>query len=129
MLSVTLLEYHKLMIISFCPNEEIVLKTMASYLLDYPLCIVQSDCIARISYKDGKVIGWILLPNLREGLLTAGYKGIDVLNGIAWDSEEKRLFVTGKLWPNLYEIQLHPVERRFDDGVIEQLCLRMPFNF
>lgn len=91
--------------------------------------IWQSDCIARISYKDGKVIGWILLPNLRQGLLTAGYKGIDVLNGIAWDSEEKRLFVTGKLWPNLYEIQLHPVERRFDDGVIEQLCLQMPFNF
>ncbi|KAF8044062.1 hypothetical protein BT93_A2132 [Corymbia citriodora subsp. variegata] len=61
--------------------------------------IWQSDCIARISYKDGKVIGWILLQNLSEGLITAGYNRIDVfdvLNGIAWDSKEKRLFVTGK---------------------------------
>ncbi|XP_056159033.1 glutaminyl-peptide cyclotransferase isoform X2 [Syzygium oleosum] len=54
--------------------------------------IWQSDCIARISYKDGKVIGWILLQKLREGLITAGYNGIDVLNGIAWDNKEKRLF-------------------------------------
>ncbi|XP_030532909.1 glutaminyl-peptide cyclotransferase [Rhodamnia argentea] len=91
--------------------------------------IWQSDCIARISYKDGKVIGWILLQNLREGLITAGYNGIDVLNGIAWDSKEKRLFVTGKWWPKLYEIRLHPVKRQFDDGVIERMCLRMPFNF
>lgn len=67
MLSVTLLEYHKLMILllSFCLNKEIVLKTIASHLLVYPLCLVQSDCIARISYNDGKVIGWILLQNLR----------------------------------------------------------------
>ena len=31
-----------------------------------------------------------------------------VLNGIAWDAESKRLFVTGKLWPALYEIELKP---------------------
>jgi glutamine cyclotransferase len=31
-----------------------------------------------------------------------------VLNGIAYDSEKKRLFVTGKLWPKLFEIELAP---------------------
>jgi glutaminyl-peptide cyclotransferase len=30
----------------------------------------------------------------------------DVLNGIAWDAIHRRLFVTGKFWPNLFEIQL-----------------------
>ncbi|KAI4383133.1 hypothetical protein MLD38_009009 [Melastoma candidum] len=57
--------------------------------------IWQSDCIARISVSDGM-----------ERLIAAGYRGFDVLNGIAWDGEKKRLFVTGKLWPKLYEISL-----------------------
>ncbi|KAG6715473.1 hypothetical protein I3842_05G255000 [Carya illinoinensis] len=89
----------------------------------------QTDCIARISPKDGTVLGWILLQNLREKLVAAGNYGVDVLNGIAWDSEEKRVFVTGKLWPKLYEIKLHQAKKRFKSGVIEQLCLRMPFHF
>ncbi|KAJ6364450.1 hypothetical protein OIU76_029409 [Salix suchowensis] len=83
----------------------------------------QTDCIARISLKDGSVLGWILLPNLREGLIAAGHNGIDVLNGIAWDDNDNRLFVTGKLWPKLYEIKLHPITKHFDTGVIEQLCI------
>ncbi|KAF9615568.1 hypothetical protein IFM89_024657 [Coptis chinensis] len=82
-----------------------------------------TDCIARISPKDGIVLGWILLPTLREQLFQAGNREIDVLNGIAWDSEKNRLFVTGKLWPKLYEIKLHPVGDPFH-GSIEQLCLR-----
>ncbi|XP_031391042.1 glutaminyl-peptide cyclotransferase [Punica granatum] len=91
--------------------------------------IWQSDCIARISYTEGKVLGWILLPNLREGLIATGYHGIDVLNGIAWDGENKRLFVTGKLWPKLYEIKLHRMQNNYDDEFVQQLCLRKPFNF
>lgn len=82
-----------------------------------------TDCIARISPKDGKVLGWILLPDLRKQLLQAGNIDIDVLNGIAWDSEKNRIFVTGKQWPKLYEIKLHPV-RNLVHGSIEQLCLR-----
>ncbi len=31
-----------------------------------------------------------------------------VANGIAWDARDKRLFVTGKLWPTLFEIRLKP---------------------
>ncbi|KAM5557434.1 glutaminyl-peptide cyclotransferase [Rosa sericea] len=89
--------------------------------------VYQTDCIARISQDDGRVLGWILLPNLREGLLAAGNNAIDVLNGIAWDSNTNRIFVTGKLWPKLYEIKLHPIKKQFKDGAIEQLCLRQTF--
>lgn len=64
----------------------------------------QTDRIARISPLDGHVTGWIDL----NGLLSESDRvaGADVLNGIAWDSIGGRLFVTGKLWPKLFEIQL-----------------------
>ncbi|KAA8539959.1 hypothetical protein F0562_026651 [Nyssa sinensis] len=88
----------------------------------------QTDCIARIAHKEGVVLGWILLHNLREGLLAAGKRDIDVLNGIAWDGDNNRLFVTGKLWPKLYEIKLHPMRKPFH-GVIEQICMPLPVHF
>ena len=63
----------------------------------------QTDRIARISPLTGKVTGWIDL----SGLLTPAQRAAaDVLNGIAYDAKGKRLFVTGKLWPTLFEIQL-----------------------
>jgi glutaminyl-peptide cyclotransferase len=62
-----------------------------------------SDCIARISPADGRILGWIDLT----GLLAASESAqSDVLNGIAYDSEHDRLFVTGKLWPKLFELRL-----------------------
>jgi glutaminyl-peptide cyclotransferase len=66
----------------------------------------QTDRIVRISPLDGRVTGWIDLA----GLLPASDRisGADVLNGIAYDSPGNRLFVTGKLWPKLFEIQLVP---------------------
>jgi len=68
--------------------------------------IWQTDRIARISPQSGKVLGWIDL----SGLLSPVYRRQDgaVLNGIAYDSIHKRLFVTGKLWPSIFEIQLLP---------------------
>ncbi|HZR57060.1 MAG TPA: glutaminyl-peptide cyclotransferase [Terriglobales bacterium] len=71
--------------------------------------IWQTDRIARISPKTGAVLGWIDL----SGLLSPVYRlGPDaVLNGIAYDAAKKRLFVTGKLWPNIFEIRIvrkHP---------------------
>jgi glutamine cyclotransferase len=63
----------------------------------------QTQRIARISPKTGRVTGWIDL----EGLMTAReYQAADVLNGIAYDAAGDRLFVTGKLWPKLFEIAL-----------------------
>lgn len=84
----------------------------------------QSDCIARISHNDGVVQGWILLHELRRSLLKSGHNGIDVLNGIAWDEENSRLFVTGKLWPKLYEIKLRQVTLP-PNSKIEDLCLNL----
>jgi glutaminyl-peptide cyclotransferase len=61
-----------------------------------------TDRIARISPKTGAVTGWI---DLRGLLSPADAAGVDVLNGIAYDAATDRLFVTGKLWPKLFEIR------------------------
>jgi glutamine cyclotransferase len=63
-----------------------------------------SDRIARISPVSGKVLGWIDL----SGLLPRSERndGEAVLNGIAYDAAHDRLFVTGKLWPRLFEIKV-----------------------
>ncbi len=63
----------------------------------------QTNYIARVSPASGAVTGWIDL----RGLLSADEaRQADVLNGIAYDAEHDRLFVTGKLWPKLFEIRL-----------------------
>lgn len=63
-----------------------------------------SDRIARISPFNGSVIAWIDLSRLVK---QAGVSDPEaVLNGIAYDAARKRLFVTGKLWPHVYEIRL-----------------------
>jgi glutamine cyclotransferase len=65
--------------------------------------VYQTDRIVRISPKTGQVTGWIDL----RGLLSArDAAGVDVLNGIAYDAANDRLFVTGKLWPRLFEIRI-----------------------
>lgn len=63
----------------------------------------QSERIARISPKTGRVIGWI---DLRGLLSPPDAAGVDVLNGIAYDAQKDRLFVTGKWWPKLFEIRV-----------------------
>jgi glutamine cyclotransferase len=66
--------------------------------------IWQTDLIARIDPLSGKVIAYINL----KGILPANDAdtNIDVLNGIAFDKEGKRIFVTGKNWPKLFEIRI-----------------------
>jgi glutamine cyclotransferase len=80
-----------------------------------------TDRIARISPRNGEVTGWIDLEGIlspsdrmevglpesagREGEFSSSWT---CLNGIAYDPGGKRLFVTGKLWPTLYEIRLTP---------------------
>lgn len=72
--------------------------------------IWQTDRIARIDPLSGKVLGYVELNNLlpRE----ARSQETDVLNGIAWDADERRLFVTGKYWPLLFEITVSEAGRR-----------------
>lgn len=69
----------------------------------------QTDRIARISPSDGHIVGWIDLA----GLLSPVYhlEPGAVLNGIAYDAVHKRIFVTGKLWPKLFEIAVVPKAR------------------
>jgi glutaminyl-peptide cyclotransferase len=67
--------------------------------------IWQTNLIARIDPKSGKVTGVIDLTPLVEKEAAKG-RPIDVANGIAYDAAHDRLFVTGKLWPDLFEIRL-----------------------
>ena len=69
----------------------------------------KTDRIARIDPQGGVVVGWIDLSGLLSEQDRAG--GVDVLNGIAYDEQGDRLFVTGKLWPKLFEIELVPLDR------------------
>lgn len=63
-----------------------------------------TDKIVRIDPDSGDIRSYVDLAGLRQD---AGARGTDaVLNGIAWDAKGKRLFVTGKNWPKLYEIAL-----------------------
>src|ERR1700730_6349790 len=65
---------------------------------------------ARISAQTGGVVGWTDLT----GLLSPVYRleSEAVLKGIAYDPIRKRLFVTGKLWPSVFEIRLSPKHPR-----------------
>lgn len=60
--------------------------------------------IVRIDPKDGSIKGWIDMT----GLLKPGEATDEeaVLNGIAYDEQGDRLFVTGKLWPKLFEVKI-----------------------
>lgn len=66
--------------------------------------IWQTDRIVRIEPKSGKILGWIDLTGLLKTKERSGEE--DVLNGIAYDAAGKRLFVTGKMWPKLFEIEI-----------------------
>ena len=65
------------------------------------------DRIARIDPKTGRVSGWINLKGLLSGSEIRDEEA--VLNGIAYDEINDRLFVTGKLWPKLFEIRLKQI--------------------
>jgi glutaminyl-peptide cyclotransferase len=69
----------------------------------------QTNFVACISPTTGRVVEWVNLA----GLLNPAETGhADVLNGIAYDAQGKRLFVTGKLWPKLFEIEIQPPAAR-----------------
>eukprot|EP00850_Spirogloea_muscicola_P005748 SM000026S08997 [mRNA] locus=s26:892657:896354:+ [translate_table: standard] len=93
-----------------------------------------TECIARISPRDGRVVGWgeTAGPELAntEGTDEGSFKslmllGLDVLNGIAWDQANRRLFVTGKWWPKLYEIHVHelPKSNEADLATARAACI------
>ncbi len=72
--------------------------------------IWQTNFIARVSAESGKVTGWIDLTGLNPNPTKLKYPY--VLNGIAYDKKTRHLLVTGKCWPEMYEIQLVLVKDR-----------------
>jgi glutamine cyclotransferase len=68
--------------------------------------IWQTDRIARIDPQTGQVVGWLELSGLLSPKDVS--QPVDVLNGIAYDWDHDRLYVTGKWWPKLFEIELLP---------------------
>ncbi len=64
------------------------------------------DQIIIINPDDGSTHGWTDLESLRGELDSS--EGVDVLNGIAYDAESGSLLLTGKFWPNLFEVELVP---------------------
>jgi glutamine cyclotransferase len=66
--------------------------------------IWQEEKIARINPESGQVTGWINLEDIYDSNLNAD----NAVNGIAYDEEGDRLFVTGKRWSQLFEITLIP---------------------
>jgi len=81
-----------------------------------------SDRIARISPATGQVVGWIDLT----GLLGPFYQrdAEAVLNGIAYDPATKRLFVTGKLWPKIFEIRITAKDSSSKGRTNNEGCVR-----
>ncbi|MGV8984249.1 glutaminyl-peptide cyclotransferase, partial [Clostridium sp.] len=63
----------------------------------------KSDKIARICPHSGKITGWIELKGL---LNPKEYKNAGTLNGITYDEKSNHIFVTGKMWPKIFEIKL-----------------------
>jgi len=76
----------------------------------------ETDLLAVIEPETGRVAGWIDLAGLLPPEASAG--PVDVLNGIAYDSESGGLYVTGKLWPRLFLIGL--VEKEGAEAEMER---------
>lgn len=75
------------------------------YIDDYIYANVwQNSQIAVIDPEDGQVVSWLNLNWLN--VMHSPIDGADVLNGIAYDPASKRLYITGKLWPQLYAFRL-----------------------
>ncbi|MEW6187575.1 MAG: glutaminyl-peptide cyclotransferase [Thermodesulfobacteriota bacterium] len=70
--------------------------------------VYPSSRVVRISPKSGQVKGWIDFSGL--GKMETGRPSDQVLNGIAYDPEKDRIWVTGKNWPRLFEVK--PVLKR-----------------
>jgi glutaminyl-peptide cyclotransferase len=79
--------------------------------------VYETDYIARIDPASGRVIGWIDVGKLLTAAQTKDVTGRGgVPNGIAFDSATNRLFVTGKLWPRLFEIAVPSIARKSAAG-------------
>jgi glutaminyl-peptide cyclotransferase len=70
-----------------------------------------TDNIVRINPETGKIVGEIDLTGLLSPHLINPKIPVDVLNGIAYDNDKQKIYVTGKLWPKIFEIEIIPKKR------------------
>lgn len=70
--------------------------------------IWRSEQIAKIDPQTGQVAAWLDFAGLRPAETQANFEA--VLNGIAYDAATDRLFITGKLWPKIFEVELRPTK-------------------
>jgi glutaminyl-peptide cyclotransferase len=68
--------------------------------------IYQTSYIIRIDPNSGKVIGKADFSNLVNEVKLKS-PDVDYMNGIAYDSSKNKIYITGKLWPNIYEVKLN----------------------
>jgi len=70
-----------------------------------------TDIIVQIDSKTGKIVAEIDLKGLLASNISNQKNQVDVLNGIAYDQEKNKIYVTGKFWPNLFEIELVQIKK------------------
>ena len=87
--------------------------------------ILERPCLGRIDPETGKITGWVNMGTLKS---TSPNDNVgEVLNGIAYDEESDRLFVTGKMWATLFEVKLREVTgAEYEDALIEARALCTP---
>jgi len=75
-------------------------------------CIVEgSPCVARVNLQDGTINAWLNLRHISPRDLGSPFSDVGSMNGIAIDPEDGNLFVTGKNWPEIFEIEIQPPAR------------------
>ena len=73
-----------------------------------PEILGKPNYIARIDPNSGKLLGWINLAGISPQDQGGNGQEENTLNGIAYDADKDRIFVTGKNWKKLYEIKITP---------------------
>jgi len=81
--------------------------------------VFMTDCVIKIDASNGEVRSWI-----RKGseMYQTVNPGVDVMNGIAYDHETSKLYVTGKNWPHLYEV-IVTSDGATDNTDLDHFCL------
>jgi glutaminyl-peptide cyclotransferase len=100
----TLTEIGRVTVIDEWGNPVVRLNEMAYIDGEVYANVWLTDRLVRLDPETGHVTGWIDLSDLLAGVPLTG--PVDVLNGVTYDAENDRIFVTGKLWPLLFEIEL-----------------------
>ena len=77
--------------------------------------VIETECIARVDPRSGAVVGWVDMTGLRDALDPGAPTKAGVLNGIAADEKSGRIFVTGKNWPNLFEVTVHETDADLEE--------------